>query len=227
MVKKKMGHFVDLTASDGHTFNAYKAEPSRTLRGGIVVIQEIFGVNKHIQEITDGFSAEGYLAIEPALFDRTERGVELGYEPDDREKGMATRTGVEWDDAIKDTISAREAIANAGKVGIVGYCYGGTICWLGACKGGFDAVSGYYGGGIHQNLDLNAECPVELHFGDEDQGIPQQNVDLIRAAKPNAELYVYEGDGHGFMCDQRHSFHPEAAKVSKARALNFFTKHIG
>ncbi|MGY9000227.1 MAG: dienelactone hydrolase family protein, partial [Rhodospirillales bacterium] len=94
-----MGHFVDLTASDGHTFNAYKAEPSRTLRGGIVVIQEIFGVNKHIQEITDGFSAEGYLAIEPALFDRTERGVELGYEPDNREKGMATRAGVEWNDA--------------------------------------------------------------------------------------------------------------------------------
>jgi carboxymethylenebutenolidase len=206
MVKKKMGQFVELTASDGHTFNAYKAEPSRTLGGGIVVIQEIFGVNKHIREITDGFSAEGYLAIAPALFDRTERGVELGYEPDDREKDMATRTGVEWDDAIKDTISAREAIANAGKVGI---------------------VSGYYGGGIHQNIDLNAECPVELHFGDEDQGIPQQNVDLIRAAKPNVELYVYEGDGHGFMCDQRHSFHPEAAKVSKARALNFFTKHIG
>jgi carboxymethylenebutenolidase len=222
-----MGELVELTASDGHTFSAYKAEPSGTPKGGVVVIQEIFGVNEHIRDVTDGFAAEGYLAIAPALFDRAERGVELGYGPDDRDKGMATRAGVEWDDAVKDTIAARAAVASAGKVGIVGYCYGGTISWLGACKGGFDAASGYYGGGIHQNLDLDAECPVELHFGGEDQGIPMENVDMIRAAKPDVDIYVYEGAGHGFICDPRPSFHPEATKVAKARTLDFFAKHIG
>jgi len=217
-----MGEILELTASDGHTFSAYKAAPQGTPKGGIVVIQEIFGVNEHIREVTDSFAAEGYLAIAPALFDRAERGVELGYGPDDREKGMETRAKVEWDDAVKDTIAAREAVASAGKVGI-----GGTIAWLGACKGGFDAASGYYGGGIHQNLDLDAECPVQLHFGSEDQGIPLENVDLIKTAKPDVDIYIYDGAGHGFICDPRPSFDPAATKVAKGRTLEFFSQNIG
>ena len=222
-----MGETIELTASDGHTFSAYKAEPEGTPKGGIVVIQEIFGVNSHIREVTDGFAAEGYLAIAPALFDRAERDVDLGYGPDDRDKGIATRANVEWDDAVKDTFAAKEAVASAGKVGIVGYCYGGTIAWLGACKGGFDAASGYYGGGIHQNLDLDAGCPVQLHFGSEDQGIPQENVDLIREAKADVDIFVYDGAGHGFICDQRPSYDEAATATARGRTLEFFGQHIG
>ena len=222
-----MGEIIELTASDGHAFSAYKAAPEGTPKGGVVVIQEIFGVNEHIRDVTDGFAAEGYLAIAPALFDRAERGVELGYGPDDREKGMATRGLVEWDDTVKDSIAAREAVASAGKVGIVGYCYGGTVAWLGACKGGFDAASGYYGGGIHQNLELEAGCPVELHFGSEDQGIPLENVELIRAAKPDVAIYIYDGAGHGFVCDPRPSYDPEATKTARGRTLEFFGQHLG
>ncbi len=131
-----MGEIIKLTASDGHILSAYKAVPDGTPKGGVVVIQEIFGVNEHIRDVADGFATEGYLAIAPALFDRAERGVELGYGPDDREKGMVTRGLVDWDDTVKDTIAAKKAVASAGKVGIVGYCYGGTVAWLGACKGG-------------------------------------------------------------------------------------------
>jgi carboxymethylenebutenolidase len=222
-----MGTIVEITASDGHLLSAYKAEPVGTPKAGVVVIQEIFGVNEHIRDVTDKFALEGFLTIAPALFDRVEPGVELGYGPDDRDKGIATRAGVELNDAVKDITAARKYISNAGKVGIVGFCYGGTIAWLGACKAGFNAASGYYGGGIHENLDLQSKCPIELHFGSEDQGIPMQNVDLIRAAKPDIGIYVYEDAGHGFMCDHRPSFDAEATKVASARTLKFFNKHLG
>ncbi len=221
-----MGTLVELTASDGHTLSAYEAKPANAPKGGIVVIQEIFGVNEHIRDVTDKFASEGFLALAPAIFDRVEPGIELGYGPDDRDKGMATRAGVELDDAVKDIIAAREFVAKAGKVGIVGYCYGGTIAWLGACKGGFNAASGYYGGGIHENLDLESGCPVELHFGSEDQGIPMENVGLIRSAKPDIEIYVYEGAGHGFMCDHRPSFDTKATDIALARTLEFFGKNL-
>ena len=222
-----MGTLVELTASDGHTLSAYEAEPANAPKGGIVVIQEIFGVNEHIRDVTDKFASEGFFALAPAIFDRVEPGVELGYGPDDRDKGMATRAGVELDDTVKDIIAAREFVAKAGKVGIVGYCYGGTIAWLGACKGGFNAASGYYGGGIHENMDLESGCPVELHFGSEDQSIPMENVDLIRSAKPDIDIYVYEGAGHGFMCDHRPSYDAEATDIALARTLEFFGKHLG
>ncbi len=222
-----MGKFVELVAGDGHSLSAYKAEPSETPSGGVVVIQEIFGVNEHIREVTDLFAKEGFLAIAPALFDRVERGVELGYGPDDRDTGIATRAGVKWDDAVNDIVAARESVAEAGKIGVVGYCYGGTVAWLGACKGGFDAASGYYGGAIHENLNLESTCPVELHFGSEDQGIPLENVDLIRSAKPDVDIYVYEGAGHGFMCDHRPSFDSESSKIAGSRTLDFFRKNLG
>jgi carboxymethylenebutenolidase len=222
-----MGTIVEITASDGHSLSAYKAEPAGTPKAGIVVIQEIFGVNEHIRDVTDKFASEGYLTVAPALFDRVESGVELGYGPDDRDKGMATRAGVELNDAVKDITAARKYISNAGKVGVIGFCYGGTIAWLGACKAGFNAASGYYGGGIHENLDLHSECPVELHFGSEDQGIPVQNVDLIRTAKPDISVYVYEDAGHGFMCDHRPSFDAKSTKLASARTLEFFKKHLG
>ena len=221
-----MGETLELTASDGHAFGAYRADPSGAPKGAIVVIQEIFGVNQHIRALTDGFAADGYVAIAPALYDRAEKGVELGYDEEGRQAGMATREKVEWDDVVKDIIAAREAVADVGKVGIVGYCYGGTVTWLGACKGDFDAAVGYYGGGIHTLLDLDAGCPVQLHFGEKDQGIPLENVDKIRAAKSDVDIFVYDGAGHGFVCDERASYSEEATNQARARTLDFFASNL-
>ena len=221
-----MGETLELTASDGHAFGAYRADPSGAPKGAIVVIQEIFGVNQHIRALTDGFAADGYVAIAPALYDRAEKGVELGYDEERRQAGMATREKVEWDDVVKDIIATREAVADVGKVGIVGYCYGGTVTWLGACKGGFDAAVGYYGGGIHTLLDLDAGCPVQLHFGEKDQGIPLENVDKIRAAKSDVDIFVYDGAGHGFVCDERASYSEEATNQARARTLDFFASNL-
>lgn len=221
-----MGQTLELTASDGHAFGAYRADPAGAPKGAIVVIQEIFGVNQHIRALTDGFAADGYVAIAPALYDRAEKGVELGYDEEGRQAGMATREKVEWDDVVKDIIATREAVADVGKVGIVGYCYGGTVTWLGACKGGFDAAVGYYGGGIHTLLDLDAGCPVQLHFGEKDQGIPLENVDKIRAAKSDVDIYVYDGAGHGFVCDERASYSEEATNQARTRTLDFFASNL-
>ena len=221
-----MGETIKLTAGDGHEMDAYRADPAGTAKGAIVVIQEIFGVNQHIRALADGFSADGYVAIAPALYDRAEKGVELGYDEEGRQSGMAIREKVEWDDAVKDIIAAREAVADAGKVGIVGYCYGGTVTWLGACKGGFDAAVGYYGGGIHTMLDLDAGCPVQLHFGEKDQGIPLENVDKIRAAKSDVDIYVYDDAGHGFVCDERASYSETATSEARTRTLDFFASNL-
>ncbi len=222
-----MGQTIEITASDGHALLAYRADPAGTPKGGLVVIQEIFGVNAHIREVCDGFAADRYVAIAPALFDRAERGVDLGYEEKGRQKGMGLKGQVGWEVSTIDTIAAKDAIAYAGKVGVVGYCFGGTVAWLGACKGGFDAAVGYYGGGIHEMLDLEAGCPVQLHFGTEDQGIPLENIDKIRAAKPDVDTHVYDGAGHGFSCDHRPSYHEEATKEARARTMKFFADNIG
>jgi len=221
-----MGNWIDLTASDGHNFLGYQATPNGPPKGGLVVIQEIFGVNSHIREVCDGFAENDYIAIAPALFDRVEPGIELGYEEEDRQKGMALRGNIDWKENVNDAIAARESIESVRKVGIVGYCFGGTVAWLGACSGKFDAAVGYYGGFIHNFLDNETTCPVQLHFGAEDQGIPLENVEKIRAAKPDATLYIYEDAGHGFICNHRSSYHEEATLMSQSRTLSFFEKHL-
>ena len=222
-----MGAFVNITASDGHSLSAYEANPTGTPKGEIVVIQEIFDVNEHIREVTDKFASEEFLALAPALFDRVKPGIAMGYGPDDRDEGMATRAKINSKDAVEDVIAAGKFLKQAGKVGIVGYYYGGTMAWLGACKGGFSAASGYDGREIHKNLDLETTCPVELHFSSDDQGIPLENLDLIRYTKPNLNIYIYEGAGHGFVCDHRPSFDLTATNLASTRTLEFFDEHLG
>jgi carboxymethylenebutenolidase len=222
-----MGKMIELTASDGHKLAAYRADPKGKPRGGIVVIQEIFGVNSHIQQVADGYAADGYLAIAPALFDRVQKSVELGYSPEDIAKGREIRGKVTNDMAVKDAEAAIKAASSAGKVGIVGYCWGGLITWLAAAKlPGLSAAVPYYGGGILDNAELQPKVPLMGHFGDKDQHIPVEGVRKLAEKHKTHEIFIYSAD-HGFNCDQRGSYNAPAAKQARSRTLEFFRKHVG
>ncbi len=208
-----MGKMVQLTAKDGHKFGAYRADPSGKPRGAIVVIQEIFGANHHIKAVADGYAKDGYVAIAPALFDRVSPNMELGYGPEDQEKGRNTRQALKWDAVLADTQAARDAVADAGKVGIVGYCFGGSVA--------------YYGGNVADFASEKPKVPVMFHFGAEDKGITPDKVETVKKAQPAAPLYVYEKAGHGFNCDERGSYNEPAAKTARERTLAFFGKHVG
>ena len=220
--------FLTLTAADGHTLGAYRADPGTAPRGAIVVIQEIFGVNSHIRSICDRLAEAGYVAIAPALFDREERDFQSGYSPEEIERARAFIADADWDAMIRDTEAARAAVSDAGKVGIIGFCMGGTVAFLGATRlDGFSAASGFYGGRINAFADEVPRCPTQLHYGSEDSGIPMDNVESVRARRPDCEIHVYEGAGHGFHCDERASFHAEASKVAWDRTMELFSKHVG
>lgn len=222
-----MGKMIELTASDGHKLAAYRADPAGKPRGGIVVIQEIFGVNSHIKQVADGFAADGYLAIAPALFDRVQKDVDLGYTPEDIAKGREVRGKVTNDMALKDAEAAVKAAASAGKVGIVGYCWGGLVTWLAAAKiPGLSAAVPYYGGGILDNADLQPKVPLMGHFGDKDAHIPVDGVRKLAEKHPSHQIFIYAAD-HGFNCDHRGSYNAPAAKEARSRTLEFFRKHVG
>lgn len=218
-----MGSTITLTASDGHQFSAYKSGPANAT-AGVVVIQEIFGVNQHIRNMADRLAAEGFLAIAPALFDRAERGVELGYTGDDVAAGRALRGKVPDIGAILDVEAAAAALGGL-PVGIVGYCYGGTIAWWGATRTkSFKAASGWYGGGVATTATEHPSCPVQLHFGEKDTGIPISDVEKVRAAQPGVDIFVYPGAQHGFGCDERASFSAPDAALAQSRTVAFFRK---
>lgn len=219
-----MGH-IKLTAKDGFEVGAYEAKPAAAARGSVVVIQEIFGVNQHIQEVTDGYAQAGYHAIAPKLFDRVERDLELGYEGDDMQRGIDLAFNhTDRGNALADIQAAIDALG--GSVGVVGYCFGGLMAWLSACElSGVAAASAYYGGGVAGELERTANCPVMMHFGELDAHIPMSDVDLVRAAQPLVEVNVYMAD-HGFNCDHRASFDATAAASAKTRTLGFFAKHL-
>ena len=221
-----MSEFIELTASDGHKLAAWRAAPFGRARGGLVVIQEIFGVNSHIRDVTDRFAAQGYLAIAPAMFDRYERGFETGYGPDDMVRARAVMAKLDWDKALLDVEAARGAAAEAGKVGTVGYCWGGSVSWLAACRLKVDAAVAYYGGQIDRFKEEQPHCPVIMHFGKNDDHIPLATVEAIRAAQPEVPIYLYDA-GHGFSCDQRGSFNKPAHEQAWQRTLAFFGEKLG
>ncbi len=225
-----MGAFTTLTSADGFTLAAYRAEPEGQVRGGVVVIQEIFGVNNHIQSVADRYAAAGYLAIAPALFDRAERDVNLGYEAADMAAGMAIAAGkLDFALAMADTVAAGKAVAEAGKVGIVGYCFGGTVAAAAAmnCPDTFAAASSYYGGGTAGLVGNGSPAmPIMMHYGSRDAHIPMTAVESVIAAWPSAEVFVYDAD-HGFHCDQRGSFSAVPAGIAQARTFRHFAKHLG
>jgi carboxymethylenebutenolidase len=221
-----MGETINLKAADGHTLSAYVAGPKNATKG-VVVIQEIFGVNHHVRDMADRFAAQGYAVVAPALFDRAEKGVELGYTQEDINKGREYRMKLSDAQVMADVEAAANHLQGK-KLGIVGYCFGGTVAWWGATRTNkFAASSCWYGGGIAGTKDESPNCPVQMHFGEKDASIPMSDVDAIRAAQPKAEIYVYAGAQHGFGCDERGSFSKSDYEQAQQRTLAFFSKHLG
>jgi carboxymethylenebutenolidase len=221
------GDTIRLAAKDGFTLSAYRAAPAGTPRGGIVVLQEIFGLNPHIRSVADRFAAEGYLAVAPALFDRVRPGIELGYAPADVTEGAGIRARTTLEGALADVQAAMTEAASAGKVGVVGYCWGGTLAYAASARlDGVAASVCYYGGGIAGMLAETPRAPTIMHFGALDKHIPQTDVERIRQAYPHLSVFVYDAD-HGFNCDARASFNAPAADLARARTLGFFADKVG
>jgi carboxymethylenebutenolidase len=223
----QMGKMIELTAADGHRLAAYLAEPAGTPRGAVVVVQEIFGVNSHIRSVADGYAADGYLAIAPALFDRVQRDFQSGYTQADMEAGFGLMQKVSWEQATADVTAALNAVRHAGKVGIVGYCWGGAVTWVSAARvSGLAAAVPYYGGAIPSLIGEKPACPTMLHFGETDPWIPLDKAKEVAAAHPEVTAWFYPTD-HGFNCDQRGSYNADAATLARSRTLEFFRKHVG
>ena len=222
-----MGQFIEITASDGHRFQAWVAQPPGAPRGAVIVVQEIFGVNSHIRGVADGYAADGYLAIAPALFDRVRRGYETGYSPEDIQAGIAVMQKASMDGAILDVQACLAHAAPAGKTGILGYCWGGTVSWVAAARVvGLACAIPYYGGGIHANLGLQPMCPVMFQFAERDRSPTIEQAREIAAAHPRATAHVYPAD-HGCNCEQRGSWDAACATLARQRTLQFLARHVG
>jgi carboxymethylenebutenolidase len=214
-----------LTAADGHEFNSFEAGNVNAPRG-LVVVQEIFGVNAHMRAVSERLAGFGYRVLCPAIFDRAERDLELGYTPEDIQKGLAARAKIPEAATLLDVEAAAAAFGDR-PGGIIGYCWGGSLAWLGATKTKrFKAAVGWYGGGIAAQKDLTPNCPVQLHFGEEDHGIPLSDVEMIKKAQPGVEVFTYSGAQHGFGCEARASYNPKDCELAELRSLAFFAEHL-
>jgi len=219
-----MGDFTTLMARDGHEFQAYLAAPPGRPRGAVVVLQEIFGVNGHIRSVTDGFASEGYTAIAPALFDRIRRGIALAYDDDGRDEGRGYAQQLKPEETLKDVAAAVAVVRHSGRVGTVGYCWGGGLSYRAACELPLACAVVYYGN--PRDISQTPRCPVMYHFGSADQSIPPDQVERLKAAHPQGIFYVYDGAGHGFNCDQRPSYDAAAAALARRRTLDFLARRL-
>jgi carboxymethylenebutenolidase len=218
--------FVELSAEDGHRLAAYRAVPDRPPRGGLVVIQEIFGVNAHIRAVVDRFAEAGYLAIAPALFDRVERGVELGYDGQGVLRGREIVGKLAYEDVLCDVGAAVNEASTAGRVGAVGYCYGGSVVWLAAARApGLSCVVSYYGSRIVQFMDEAPRVPVMMHVGRDDASFPIETVREIGARHAGVIVLEYAA-GHGFNCDGRSDYDAKASELALQRSLEFLQKNV-
>ncbi len=220
-----MGNEISLTAADGHSLSAYRADAGSAARGAIVVVQEIFGVNDHIRAVCDSFAEAGFTALAPSLFDRAEPGVELGYDDEGRDRGRALRAQIDWEGPVRDLDAAIALLGTSMKVGVVGYCWGGSLAWLAATRLAAACAVGYYGGQIIQFVGETPRCPVMLHFGETDASIPAEDVEAIREAHPSLPIFLYPA-GHGFNCEARASFHADSALLARSRTLEFLNENL-
>lgn len=222
-----MGHDIKLTASDGFRLGGYRADPTGPAKGVLVVIQEIFGVNHHIRNVCDRYAGEGYVAVAPSIFDRTEPNFQSGYSPDEVAVARKFVAKPNWGAMLLDVQAAIDSVKDVGPVGIVGFCLGGSVAFVAATKlSGLRAAVGYYGGAIARFADDKPKVPTLLHFGEKDTGIPQSDVESIRAKRPDVEIHVYPGAQHGFSCDERASYDKASADLAGQRTLAFFAKHL-
>jgi carboxymethylenebutenolidase len=218
---------LSLVAGDGFRLGAYRADPAGKPKGGVVVIQEIFGVNHHIRSVVDRVAAEGYAAIAPALFDRTQPGFECGYTPDEVANARKFVANPDWDAMLRDTEAAMKELSGVGPLGIMGFCMGGTVAFLAACRlSGLRAAVCYYGGGIARFADEKPKCPTQMHFGRKDAHITMDMVDEIKKKRPECDIHVYDAADHGFHCDERGSYHAESARIAWGRTTAFLEKNM-
>lgn len=217
---------IELTAADGHRLAAYRVRPDGRAKGAVVIAQEIFGVNSHIRSIVDDYAANGYLAIAPALFDRHERGIEYGYKPEDIAAGREVIGKLSWENTMKDVAAAVEHARAAGRIAVIGYCWGGTIAWLASSRlPGIACTVAYYGGGIPDFIDEAPQRPIQLHFGEQDTRPSPADARVISDRYPDAKAFNYPA-GHGFNCDQRGSYDATSAALARERTLAFLGEHL-
>lgn len=222
-----MGQWMTLTASDGFRLAAYRSDPIGNPRGGLVIVQEIFGVNGHIRAVCDSYAAEGYAAVAPALFDRYQRNFDIGYSAEDIARGRELKARSDIDAALRDVAAARDEAASAGRVGIIGYCWGGLVTWMSSARlPGFACAVPYYGGGMPDAAGEQPKCPVMAHFGKRDAAIPLEGVEKLAAAHPEVQVFLYDAE-HGFNCDQRKSYDPASAALARERTLEFLRANVG
>jgi carboxymethylenebutenolidase len=219
---------IKIAAKDGHEFSAYCAKPQDAPRGGLIVIQEFFGVNGHIRRVCDQYAADGYFAVSPAIFDRVERDVELGYDEAGMNKGRELRAKLDLTDCVADIQATINAAASAGKVAALGYCWGGSLAFIASARlSGLACAVGYYGAQIAAHVKETPRVPVMLHYAEKDEYLPQSDVERVRNAHPSVIIYQYPGTEHGFNCDDRRFYEPKSAALARERTLSFLGKHVG
>ena len=219
---------VKIIAKDGHEFAAYSAKPQGAPRGGLLVIQEFFGVNGHIRRVCDQYAADGYLALSPAIFDRVERDVELDYDEAGMDKGPELRAKLDLAKCMLDIQATIDAAAGAGKVAALGYCWGGSLAYIASARlSGLACAIGYYGAQIAAHVDETPRVPVMLHYAEKDEYLPQSDIEKVRNAHPSITIHQYPGTEHGFNCDDRRFYEPKSAAIARDRTLAFLGKHVG
>jgi carboxymethylenebutenolidase len=222
-----LGKHLSLTTSDHHKLGAYRADPQGTPKGGLVVVQEIFGVNKNIRAVCDRLAAIGYVAVAPAVFDRFVRDFESGYTPDEIAHARSYMGNLNWDHMMADITAARDELKGVGSLGVIGFCMGGTAAFLAACRiPGLSAAVCYYGGAIGKFADEKSKCPLQMHFGEKDESIPLATVEDIKKKQPQAEVYLYSGASHAFSNDDRASFQKAATDLAWGRTQEFLAKNM-
>ena len=221
-----MGQQIQLKASDGFGLDGYRADPAGKPKGALVVIQEIFGVNRHMRNVCDRFAALGYTALAPAMFDRAKRGVDLGYDKAAMDEGVKLRAAIKLEDSLKDVQAAIDARKSVGKVCVIGYCWGGSLAFLAATRlSGLSCAVGYYGGMIAAHASEKPKVPTILHFGEKDQGIPMTDVEKVITERPEVKVYTYSA-GHGFSCDDRAAYDKSASDKALEVTLAFLKQNL-
>lgn len=227
-----MREHINLAADDGHSFQGYCSTPhNEVVKGGVLVVQEIFGVNNYIKEVCHKLSKTGYIAIAPCLFDRHKPAVTLGYNSDSIAKGRAIKDAIGWKNPILDIEAGLQAFeqinSNDLKIGVLGFCWGGTLAWLAACRLQIDCAVSYYGGQISDFINESPRCPTLMHFGANDHGIPSSVPETIQDLYRDINVHVYEGAGHGFSCNHRDDYHSISAELALARTNCYFKINLG